>query len=505
MTQPNNPTYAPDSNQPAQPLPSGRPSVDMGKTGLGAFSGRILEDFLIELRGQQGYKRFNEMRLNSPEVGALLLAIENAIRGSVEWHFESEEGDTDPRVEFLQRALDNMSISMNDHISEALTMLPFGYAPFAIWYENIDGEILWHKFVLMGQNSIWRWYLTPDGSLEGLQQMAPPLYHTEDIPIERILLYRTRVERNNPEGRSILRQAWISYYFQKNIQQIEGIGIERDLAGLPMIELPPTANTTDSDSDNPNSDVGRANILVRNVRNDEQSGLVIPSGWKFSLVTTGGTRQFDTDKVISRYAQRILMSALSQFLMLGSQGVGSLALSRDQTDFFTMSVNTTADIIAETFTKYAVPRLLKLNGFDTEGIKLAHTPAGQIDLSQLADFLQKAGAFITWRPEDESWLREVTQLPDVDIAELKKLDEEKKAQALKIAQGQATNAPAPFGKDANPNQPTSNADTKGMLNAADTPADAQSNTAPSPAETNTLRAQFFGAVTEIRKALAGVK
>jgi len=247
------------------------------------------------------------------------------------------------------------------------------------------------------------------------------------IPIEKLLLYRTRVEKGNPEGRSVLRTAYIPYYYWKNISQIEAIGIERDLAGLPMIKLPVNA-TTDSGS---GSDASKANQLVRNVRNDEQAGIVLPSDWEFELVSTGGTRQFDTDTIIRRYESRMLLSGLAQFLMLGQDKVGSLALSEDQTDFFNMSVNATADIIAETFTKYAIPRLLRLNGMDAVGVVIQHSPAGDVDIMAVADFLQKVGAKITWLPEDEIWLRSLANLNDVDT---ERIEDERERNAERMMQ-----------------------------------------------------------------------
>ncbi len=44
------------------------------------------------------------------------------------------------------------------------------------------------------------------------------------------------------------------------------------------------------------------------------------------LLSSGGSRQFDTDKIIQRYDQRIAMSILSDFILLGSDRVGSYAL-----------------------------------------------------------------------------------------------------------------------------------------------------------------------------------
>lgn len=383
---------------------------EQGSTGLAVFAGQIQDDFLRELRGQEAYKRYDEMRRNSPIVGALLLAIRQAIRG-VSWEFQSDHGDDDPRIDFLKEAMDSMSHSWNDHIVEALTMLPFGHSLFEIVYKREGGKIFWKKFAARGQDTVWQWNFDDAGGIEGFTQQAPPSYRHIFLPIEKLILYRTEYNRNNPEGMSILRTAWIPYYYAKHIQQVEAIGIERDLAGLPKIDLPEGADVSSGTS----SDLGVAKKMVRNVRNDEQSGVVLPHGWTFELLSTGGQRQFDTNEIVNRYESRILMCALAQFLLLGQEGVGALALSKDQTDFFTMSVNAIADIVASTITAHPIPRLLKLNGFDPDGITLDHTPAGDIDLEFLADFLMKTGAKITWSPDDELWLRQTAGLPERDI------------------------------------------------------------------------------------------
>lgn len=394
--------------------------TEQGQTGLAEFSGQIMEDFLREMRGQEAYKRYNEMRYNSPVVSAMLLAIEQAIRG-VSWEFRSEMGADDARLELLNDARDGMSLSWNDHITECLTFLPFGFSIFEIVYRRDErNRVLWRKFAPRGQDTVYKWLFDERGGLAGVVQRVSA--KSVELPIEKLLLYRTRIERGNPEGRSILRSAWIPYYYAKHIQQIEAIGIERDLAGLPMVRLPQGADADESSS---TSDAGKAAKIVRNVRNDEQAGIVIPDGWEFELLSSGGSRQFDTDAIVKRYESRMLMSALAQFLMLGQEQVGSLALSKDQTDFFTMSVNATADIIGETFTKYAVPRLLAYNGYDAEGIVLEHTPAGDVDIQQVADFLQKTGSLITWRAEDEVWLRQLGKLPESSVEDLQAFRDER--------------------------------------------------------------------------------
>jgi len=128
---------------------------EIGYTGLAEWSGQIQEDFLRELRGKDGYARYNEMRLNSPIVAALILAIEQAIRG-IDWQYVSDAGEEDPRIEFLDAALDGMTTNWKDHIIEALSMLPFGYAPFEICYKRDGGQLTWRKFAIRGQDTVYR-------------------------------------------------------------------------------------------------------------------------------------------------------------------------------------------------------------------------------------------------------------------------------------------------------------------------------------------------------------
>ena len=365
--------------------------TELGSTGLNAWSGRVLEDFLREWRLPESYKRAREMSLNSPVIAALLNAIEQSIRG-VSWSVTSESGDKDPRIDLLEQSMRGMSHSWNDHVIEALDMLPYGFALFEICYERREGGIYWKKLAVRGQDTVETWQMDDNGAILGFNQSAAPKYLRVFIPAEKLILYRAKVKRNNPEGLSILRSAWIPYYYAKNIQQIEAIGVERDLAGMPVVIMPEGAD----DSDAPASDKSIAKKMVRNIRRDEQEGIVLPFGWELKLLSTGGSRQFNTDAIINRYESRMLMASLAQFLLLGQEKVGSLALSRDQTDFFTMSVNATADILAETLLNQAVPRLMALNGYDAEGLHLTHSPAGDIDGQIIAEFLSKLGNYLTW-------------------------------------------------------------------------------------------------------------
>lgn len=412
---------------------------EIGKQGLDHWSGYITQEFLTELRGKEGFKRFNEMRLNSAVVTALLTSIEQSIR-SCDWNFTSDLGPDDPRLLLLEDSFDNMTYSLNDHISEVLTMLPFGFSIFELVYERVGGRILWHKLAFRGQDTVDRWVINERGGIDGFWQVTNMSFTPVFIPIEKMLLYRTRIERNNPEGRSILRGGYKSYYYAKNIEVIEAIGIERDLNGLPVITLPEGANTNENDD---NSDASKAAKIVRNVRNDEQAGLVLPFGWMFQLAAAQSSRLFDTNAIIARHEKRMLMSTLAQFLALGMDGIGAFSLSTDQTDFFNMAINATADIISDTFTKFAIPRLLKLNGYDPDGVQMQHTPAGDVDLEKFTKSLQAAGSYITWTSEDEVVLRAMFGLPELTVEQIDEAKSVEREQQIDIISGFRPNPQQP--------------------------------------------------------------
>ena len=73
---------------------------EIGTTGLNQYVGIINDDFLREFRGKEAYKRYNEMRLNSPIIASGLSALEYIVR-KMDWTFSNPD---DPRHELLEDA-----------------------------------------------------------------------------------------------------------------------------------------------------------------------------------------------------------------------------------------------------------------------------------------------------------------------------------------------------------------------------------------------------------------
>lgn len=264
--------------------------------------------------------------------------------------------------------------------------------------------------------------------------MPPPDFGTFTIPIEKALLFRTKSRKNNPEGRSILRNAYRSWYFKRRIQEIEGIGIERDLAGLPVIYGP--ENFDIWDNQNPQTVEARSGLeaMVRSIRRDEMEGVVLPAGYKLELLSSGGTRQFDTNAIINRYDTRIAMTVLADFIFLGHDQTGSWALSSDKTELFAVAIGAFLDIICETFNSQGIPSLIDINGQHFAGIteypKMTHGDIEDADITKVASFIKDMTGIGVLIPDDslEDYIRQVGHLPGRVYSNTRELDHTRQKQ-----------------------------------------------------------------------------
>jgi len=416
--------------------------AEVGTTGLKRSGGYIDQEWLRQLSSATlRYRAFSEMRDNDATIGSILYAIETLIR-QVEWTVTPAE-DTDESREaakFLEECLLDMSPNWEGFLSEVLSMLPYGYSVFEIVYKirggddqedprfrsrYNDGRIGWRKLAVRGQDTVYRWDFTQEGEIEGFYQVAAPDYQEVFIPMDRCVLFRTKVERNNPEGRSLLRNAYRSWYFLKRLQEIEAIGVERDLAGLPVMEVP-------AEIMSPNASSGQKALrtsletVIQQIRRDEREGIVMPSqldrdgkptGYKLSLLSTGGSRAMNTDQIIRRYESRIAMSVLAEFIMLGLDKSGSFALADSKTDLFATSLRTILQTIQSVFMKEAVQPLFEMNPEFPEHCRPTLT-FGDIetqDLDKLGGYLQalSSAGLITPDPTLEDTLREMASLPTI--------------------------------------------------------------------------------------------
>lgn len=411
---------------------------ELGVTGLKRFSGRVEEEFLQALKGEKAVKVYTEMESNDPIIGACLLAITLLAR-QAKWRVDppSEKREDRDNAKFVDECMNDMSVPFSSVVDEALTMLPFGWAWHEVVYKQRkgyqsvsgqrsrfnDAKIGWRKMPLRAQDSMYEWVFDEkDGGIQAMVQMAPPDYKQVTIPIERSLLFRTTHRRGNPEGRSILRNAYRPWYFKRRIEEIEGIGVERDLAGLPIAYVDPEILLEDASDEEVALRTSIEN-LVKNVRRDQAEGILFPRIYdddghliyEFDLLSGAGGRQFSTDQIITRYDQRIAMTMMGDFILLGHEKVGSFALSDNKTSLFAVAIGTFLDEIADILNRHAVPRLFEVNGMQPEQLPtIRHEDIETPELGQLGAYISSlAGVGVPLFPDDEleNYLRAAASLP----------------------------------------------------------------------------------------------
>lgn len=413
------------------------PSV-IGSTGLRQTGGYVYEEFLKELRGERGARTYREMADNDSIVGAVLFAITMLIR-QCKWTVQAVDDSAEAELaqKFVEEVMDDMAKPWSSVVGEACSMFVYGYAPMEIIWKRRggrdtkdkarysafdDNRIGLRSIALRAQTSLVRWEIDQeDGTVNGVVQQ-PPGSQQVFIPAEKLLLFTTTDERSNPEGRSILRSAYRAWYFKKRIEEIEGIGIERDLAGLPVGYLPSEFFSASADAEQKQVLAAWQNLVTK-IKRDQHEGILLPSDrdqsgnllFDFKLLSTGGTRTFDTSKIIDRWDRRIATSVLADFIFLGQQAVGSFALSSDKTALFATAIGAFTSAMADVFNRQLMPRLWVLNGLDPEMMPtLVPADLEKPNLQELGAFLQSltaSGAPMFPDRDLENHLRTLAGLP----------------------------------------------------------------------------------------------
>lgn len=404
----------------------------LGVSGLRRQGPYIYEEFLPELRWPNACKVYQEMSDNDPVIGAILYLAEMLIRGTA-WDVEpaSQSANDIEAAEFLKSCMHDMDMSWANTICEILSMLQYGFS----FHEEVykvrrgpeehnpkykskysDGRVGWRRLPIRAQVSLHEWEFNDDGDVVAFIQSAEPDYKIRRIPMSKGLLFRTRISRDNPEGRSLLRNAYRPWFFKKHFEEIEGIGIERELAGFPVLIAPDNVDLWNEEDSRMVTLKATAEALVASVRRDSEEGLLLPHGWELKLLSSGSGRQINIGETIERYDNRIAITMLSDIILIGNNKTGSFALADTKQSMLAAALQAQLQNIADVFNSKAVPDLFSLNNF----VGLTALPKivpGQIQtpsLKELALVLRSMGLNIAGDMELQNYLRHILGMPALD-------------------------------------------------------------------------------------------
>lgn len=392
----------------------------LGVEGSNTRNGNLKSDEpLAKLRGKQGIRKYREMRDNDATIGASLYAVEQMLRDvPIKITAADSSEAAQKEKEFVEQVLEDMDHSLDDHISQALSFLTFGFAAFEVVYKRrvgpyenspkkrskySDGRVGVRKIAPRAQWTISRFEVDDtSGDIYGFYQDVSSGFGTNYIPLSKGILYRTTAVNGDATGRSILRNAYASYERLNAIQQYEAIGIERELAGIPHAEVPADYLSPDA-TDDQVAFVNSLKEILRDVKFNEQGYLITPSDTypgkdgeptnqklvSVRLMSSEGSRNIDIDPVIKRYQHDIARSMLAEFTMLGAGTSGSYALSKSKGDTFLRSLEAYINTIIDILNKQLIEPLWRLNGLDFS--LMPRLVAGDVaphDLKDLGGYLR---------------------------------------------------------------------------------------------------------------------
>jgi len=448
-------------------LSEGKAKTILGVSGSNVQNGQIRADeFLPELRGKKAIKTYREMRDNDATIGAVLYAVEQILR-DVDLKVKPADDSDQAKLEanFIESIFEDMEHTLDDHISEALSFLGFGFSFFEVVYKRRvsqattnpkkrskfpDGRIGVRKLASRAPWTVSRFDVDQKtGDILGMYQDTGMAFSdgAHFIPTTKALYYRTTVINNDPSGRSILRNAYTSWKYLNNLQSIEAIAVERELAGIPVARIPSEYLSPDASLEQ-KAFLGNLQQILRDLKFNEQGYIALPSdnypdkdgapsGQRLvdiELMSSSGTRNIDIDPIVRRYQHDIARSVLSEFLMLGGGSTGSYALSKSKTDLFLRALESYIQTIVDVLNKQLVEKLWELNGLDPKLMpKIIAGDVAPHDLRELGSYLRNLnGADIN-----------LASQPDIvdallDNAELPKLNRELYEQDLEAERRIAT-------------------------------------------------------------------
>ena len=438
-------------------LSEGKAKQTLGVAGDNTHNGQIRADeFLPELRGSKAVRKYREMRDNDATIGAVMYSVEQILR-DVELTVKPVDDSPAAKVEadFVTSVLDDMDHTLDDHVAEALSYLSYGFGWFEVIYKRrvgptersdkkhskyTDGRLGVKKIASRAPWTINKFDVNQKtGDVLGIQQSVGLMNGRNYIPLNKSLYYRTTTLNGDPSGRSILRNAYTSYEYLNNLQSIEAIAVERELAGIPVARIPAEYLSGDASAAQTGF-VRDLQQILRDVKFNEQGYIVLPSDTypdkdgapsttrlvDIELMASNGKRNIEIGPMINRYQHDIARSVLSEFLLLGTSG-GSYALSKSKTDLFLRALESYIQAIVDVLNKQLVERLWELNGLNYD--LMPKIEAGDVaphDLREVSSFLRNlngADIDVSAHPEVVNDLMSIAEL-DFDVASYKKPDPE---------------------------------------------------------------------------------
>lgn len=396
------------------------PTREIGSAGTGAVGGswwqvHDLTETTPELRWPLSVRVYDAMRRQDAQAASVLRAVTLPVRRT-QWRVDPAGA----RPEVAELVADDLGLplvgaqptvlartrdrfSWAEHLQLALLMVAYGHMYFEQVYRIDDlGRARLRKLGPRMPSTISAINVAADGGLDSIEQFAPfgRASSVARIPVSRLVAYVHDREGGNWLGNSLLRPAYKHWLIKDRLLRIQAQTIDRNGMGVPLYK---GAEGED--------DLTRGEALATSWRSGEAAGAAVPSTADLILRGVEGDLP-DAMPAIRYHDEQIARAVLAHFLNLGTQ-TGSWALGTTFADFFTLSLQTLAQQVADVASQHIVEDLVDLNfGPEEPAPRVVFDEIGsrQAATAQALKLLVDAGILYPDRELEEA-LRQAHGLP----------------------------------------------------------------------------------------------
>lgn len=397
-------------------MPRGRRNLvesEIGNTGLHlkGVQGKVDEDLSKLWKGKKKKDFISEMKTNCPYTNAWINA-RNAIALKPDWvvkpkYTEENSEKAKEYAELISNMLfKDMATSFNSFVLNSASMAEYGFSLCEIVLKKRlgktdnpstssiynDGLFGVAKLAPRWQNSITKWDINNNGDIQNVYQRAEDFDSVEvKIPYKKVLHCVMNGYNGNPEGESVLRGAFVSYYNKKNIERIQRETFERGFAGILDIQVPARYMSKRNTSPEAVEVRNQLESFMKNVKQGKEAGIIRPYSKDFVIELIQGKSAIglNPDTMIDRYNTEIVLCLLSDSFMGKSKVYQGSSGEQTKTKIYKSFIGIILDEIKEQINKKLIPMIFEVNNLDTDLMPyLEYGNLDDLDLQAVSWFIQ---------------------------------------------------------------------------------------------------------------------
>lgn len=414
------------------------PMTQQSVPGFAIYGGYISTgETNAELRGGQRWVTAADILANISIVAASARFSLNLI-SRPSWKFDpvNDTAEAKAAAEFMDSVVDGIDTSWTRIVRRAGL---YRYHGFGIheWVakKRDDGKIGIRSLHSVPQHTVTRWDYETD--LRGIVQNDPQSGQELYLPRRKMLYLVDDTLTDKPDGMGWFRHLVDPANRLKSFLELEAIGFERDLTGIPVGRAPlASMNAAVKAGQLAESDkkamIDGMREMIKIKRKSRETGLILDSEvypsktdngttpsstplWDLDLLDGTQNSIEDLGAAIKRTAFDMALIMGTSSLLVGREGEGSRALSEDQSRNMYLTANSTLADMAEAVDRDLVDPLWAMNGLPDE-LKPKANPEDVSfkDVTQIAQVLSdmaNAGAILA--PDDPAIndIRDLMGLP----------------------------------------------------------------------------------------------